>query len=166
MSLHFYPNPIVPAEVIGQMRRIAGVFYEEGATGTAYLLASIVMGLVQATGRASFYADTPFGVCPFCGEYEELLKVDDKNYGVCHEHRVYWYLGRSYLPSQNTPDESLVYPPNLLNTYVQAPTSQAFPKGIGDICPCCGRFHIHAPWCLYLREKQQSLNATLPDIAV
>ncbi len=167
MSLHSYPAPIVPAETIGQMRKIADAFYAEGATGAAYLPASVVMQLVQATGKPGFYADTPFGVCPSCGDYEEVMKIANKNYGVCHEHRVYWYIGRSYLPLDNIPgdtlDEHPIYSPNVLNSYTKVTTLQAFPK---DVCPCCGRYRTHTLWCLYLQEKPQALHVSLTDIAI
>jgi len=147
VSLYTSSNPIVPAETIRQLRRMADAFYQVGAIDAAYLLATMVMRLIQATGKPSFYADTPLGVCPFCGDHEEILKVDDKNYGVCHEHHVYWYLGRNFLHTPNPPDKQLVYHLALLNTYTQASVRQAFPRAI---CPCCGKFRIHASWCLFL----------------
>lgn len=146
MSLYPSSNPIVPAEIIRQLRSMADASYQAGAMDAAYLLATVVMRLIQATSKPSFYADTPFGVCPFCGEYEEILKVDAKTYAVCHEHRIYWYIGRSYLPVPTT-DEQVVYRLNLLRTYTQVSSQQAFPQAV---CPCCGKFRRHAPWCLSL----------------
>lgn len=152
---------IIPAETIQQMRRVAEAFHEEGYTRSAASLATLILNLVQSTGKPSFYADTPNGVCPYCGDHEEILYQNNKSYGVCHEHRLYWYLGRCFLPAHQALAQQPVCPPDLLPTYRQISTAQAFPK---EVCPCCGQFRMHASWCLYVPQQQTSLKPSSTDV--
>ncbi len=166
VSLYCEPNPVVPPARIMQMRSMAEAFYQEGAPNAAFMLAAIILQVVQATGKPDFYANTPYGVCPDCGDYEEILYLDDKTYGVCHEHRVYWYLGRVFLPICMVPIKACFSTPNLLTTYTPVPTVQAFPK---NACACCGKVHTHTAWCLYaqaIERNHPSVHVCLTDIAI
>src|SRR5438067_11706683 len=88
---------MIPFEVVDRLRRLAETLYKKDEINEACSLASAIADVVHATGKSDFYADTPFGVCPFCGAYDELLRIDHKNYAVCHEHHVYWSIGTDHL---------------------------------------------------------------------
>ena len=136
---------MIPFEVIDRMRRLAATLYEKSEINEAYSLAAAIADVVQATGNPAFYAAIPYGVCPFCGDYDELIWVDCKNYAVCHEHHVYWYIGRDDLSLHNDSSEILQQNRNVLHLYVQCSIKEVFPS---DVCPGCGLFIMHAAWCV------------------
>jgi hypothetical protein len=142
---------IVPFDTIDRLRKLAETLYQRSEIKDAYLLASAIADIVHATGKPGLYAATPVGVCPCCGDYDELLKIGRKNYAVCHEHRVYWYIGTNHLLSDDDADEFLRQNRNLLRLYTQVPITEAFPKAV---CLCCGLFIEHAPWCITPLTKQ------------
>lgn len=85
------------------------------------------------------------GVCPLCGNNEGLLRIGYKQYGLCRAHRVYWYIGTDYLACLEQDDESLCQDQEILDTYTQISTADAFPAAV---CACCGLFITHTPWCV------------------
>jgi hypothetical protein len=141
---------MIPFEVIDRLRRLAETLYKKDESNEASSLASAIADVVQATGKPAFYADTPFGVCPFCGNYDEVLPIDRKNHAVCHEHHVYWYIGTDHLAWLNDTSEISIQNRNLLASYTQIAVKEAFPS---DVCPCCGLFIVHAAWCIMPSDK-------------
>lgn len=127
------------------MRKLAETLYTRGEISDAYSLASAIADIVQATGASGFYATAPFGVCPFCGDYEAVIAVVGKQYAVCHEHHIYWYIGADYLALRQATDEILQENRNLLDSYRQIAMTEAFPSAV---CPCCGLSIAHSPWCI------------------
>ena len=88
---------VVPFETIDLLRQLAKKLHRQGDISDALTLAAAVADVVQTSGAPAFYADTFFGGCPSCGDCEEVLAIDGKRYGACHEHRVYWCIGRDFL---------------------------------------------------------------------
>ncbi|CAN5762866.1 hypothetical protein BH10CHL1_BH10CHL1_46660 [soil metagenome] len=127
------------------MRKLAETLYAKNEASEAYTLAAIIADVVEATGKPEFYGATQVGACPFCGDCEELLCSAGKNYAVCHEHRVYWYIGADYLALCHDTDELASQNQALLHSYAQISTKEAFPS---DVCPCCGLFIMHSRWCI------------------
>jgi len=136
---------VIHFETINLLRRLAEKLYQKRETKDAYSLAAAIVDIVRATGIPHFYADTPAGVCPLCGKNEALLQVGDKQYCVCHAHRVYWYIGTDHLSRLEQGDNYSHPNQELLSTYIQIPTVDAFPSAV---CPCCGLFITHASWCV------------------
>jgi len=141
--------PIIPFEAIDLLRRLALKLHGRGEVKDTQVLASVILDLVQATGRPAFYAETFFGNCPCCGDNEEVLNLDHKRYAVCHEHRSYWHLGTNYL--SNNANETADHQRNLLAAYTEVPIREAFPK---EVCPCCGFYIEHASWCVIPGAKR------------
>lgn len=132
-------------ETINLLRRLADKLYQKREIKDAYSLAAAIVDIVRVTGISNFYADTPMGACPLCGNNEGLLRIGHKQYGLCHAHRVYWYLGTDYLAILDQGDESLCQAQEILDTYTQLSTADAFPAAV---CACCGLFITHTPWCV------------------
>jgi hypothetical protein len=153
MSSDINPNrgekAIVPFSSIEWLRQLAQKLHQRGDTGDAQALACAIAGIVLATGAASFYGNTFLGGCPACGDCEEVLRIGQKGYAVCHEHRAYWYIGVDRLLA---PEEEKSARRNqiLLASYTVA-TTAAFSH---DPCPCCGLSVEHAPWCMMPGAKR------------
>lgn len=126
------------------LRSLAQRLYNQGAIADAQTVAAAITEVVQATGDAAFYADTFFGGCPCCGDCEEVLNIGGKRYAVCHEHRLYWYIGACFLPASSDVDKHIPQSHDLFLSYTQISAKQAFPH---DVCPCCGFSIEHALWC-------------------
>jgi hypothetical protein len=135
----------IPFETVESMRRLAHKLYQLGKSDDAYALAGAIADVVQATGAAAFYATATFGACPTCGDCEAVLSIGCKRYGVCHEHRLYWYIGADYLTLNDAIDEHGHNTQMLLGSYRAVPLSDAFAK---KSCPCCGLSVTHQPWCI------------------
>ncbi len=127
------------------MRKLTGTLYEKGEISEAYALAAAIDDVVQATGKSDFYAAMPYGVCPICGDCEELLRVGNKNYAICHKHGLFWYVGVIQRANCDDIGETEHQNRNLLETYTQLAICEVFPT---PVCPCCGQFRVHAPWCI------------------
>ncbi|MFN8493247.1 MAG: hypothetical protein U0350_36960 [Caldilineaceae bacterium] len=127
------------------MRKLAESLFQRGEIKNAYTLASAIADVVQATGKPSLYAATLAGACPFCGDYDEIVLLGRKKYAACHEHRVYWYIGMDQLLAEEEVTALWKKNQNLFRLYTQIAIEAAFPK---DVCPCCGLFLEHAPWCI------------------
>ncbi len=127
------------------MRKLAETLYEKDEISVAYALAAAIADVVQATGKPDFYAAMPYGVCPHCGDYEELLRVGNKRYAICHEHRLFWYIGAIPPVTCDEPGAAECQNPSLLKNYTQISIYSAFPT---PVCPCCGQFRTHTPWCI------------------
>lgn len=127
------------------MRKLAEALHTRGEINDAYALASAIADIVQATGAPGFYASAPFGVCPFCGDHEAVIVVAGKQYAVCHEHHIYWYIGADYLGLRQATNEILQENRQLLTSYTQIATTEAFPS---TVCHCCGLSIAHSPWCI------------------
>jgi len=143
--LNITAKPIIHFETIDLMRKLAENLYQRGEIKNAYTLATAIADVVQATGKPSLYALTPVGVCTFCGDYDEIVSLGRKKYTACHEHRVYWYIGTDHLLAEDDAAEQLKKNQNLFGLYTQIAIEAAFPK---DVCPCCGLFLEHTPWCI------------------
>lgn len=148
MNLVLSYNQIIPFETIGQMRALAQTLYHKNAMEEVYLLASLIFEVVETTNHPQFYADCPFGVCPFCGECEAVVNVDGKTYGLCHEHRICWYLGRQYGIQLAGVEIQQPWIPKIVYAYTEIAIENAFPK---DVCSCCGLFLTHKMWCILYR---------------
>ncbi|MCX6050589.1 MAG: hypothetical protein NT075_36325 [Chloroflexi bacterium] len=85
---------------------MAATLYEKGEIIDAYTLAASIADIVQAIDKPEFYGATEMGVCPFCGDCEELICSAGKKYALCHEHRIYWYIGADYLSVDEETDET------------------------------------------------------------
>jgi hypothetical protein len=137
-------KPVVRYETIELLRQLAKKLHQQGDTVDALTLASVIEDVVQATYTPAFYAATFLGSCPCCGACEEMLAVDHKCYGVCHEHRMYWYLGPDHLSLLNDNPERSGQNRRILAPYREVPTVEAFAK---NVCPCCGLAIKHEAWC-------------------
>ncbi len=64
------------------MRRLAEKLYQKSEIKDAYSLAAAIVDIVRVTGISNFYADTPMGACPLCGNQDTQtpcsLCQDDK----------------------------------------------------------------------------------------
>ena len=149
---------MIPFAAIEQLRKVAKNLHEIGDTSNALALAVAISDVVQATENPDFYAAAPYGVCPHCGDYEELLRVDKKNYAICHEHRVYWYIGAFSPVTQIDISKIVDQLPNLIRGYTQIAINEIFPT---SVCPCCGLFRHHAPWCITPLPDRQGLDSEL-----
>jgi len=136
---------VTPYETIRQMREEADSLYRRNLTHDSYLLAMLIQNIVKHANDNHFYAERPFGVCPFCGECEETVSLSNKSYGVCHEHRIYWYIGRRYISLLT--DGKMQHPliREILHSYSQIAIEEAFPN---DVCLCCGLSRMHTDWCV------------------
>ena len=145
---------MIPFSAIDQLRKLANNLHEKGETHDASTLAVAISDVVEATGKSDFYAATPYGVCPFCGDYEELLRIGEKSYAFCHEHRVFWYIGTILYAVNSdscmTDRQNL----NLLDTYTQIEISEVFPT---QACPCCGLVRKHTSWCILLIAEMEGV---------
>jgi hypothetical protein len=144
-------KPVVPFETIALLRQLAQKLHKQGETCDALILASAIEDVVHATNTPTFYADTFWGSCPCCGDCEEVLVIDRKSYAVCHEHRMYWYIGTDYLSYPNYSDQPLGQSRNVLAAYREVPAEQAFAQ---NACPCCGLSIEHASWCINQGAKR------------
>jgi hypothetical protein len=136
---------VVPFETIELLRRLAEKLHNLGAVSDALTLAAAIADVVQATRTPAFYAETFFGACPSCGDCEEVLAIDNKRYSVCHEHRVYWYIGTDRLALRDDPPERLVQNRSVLAPYREVAPMEAFAQ---NACSCCGLAIEHASWCI------------------
>lgn len=143
-NLAIAAQPIIHFETIDLLRKLAETLYQRGEIKNAYMLASAIADVVHATGKPGLYAVTPCGVCPCCGDYDEIVLIGRKKYATCHEHRVYWYIGTDHLLAEDDV-ELLKQNRDCFLLYSQLTAEEVFPK---DVCPCCGLFLEHAPWCI------------------
>ena len=71
-------------ETINLLRRLAEKLYQKSEIKDAYSLAAAIVDIVRVTGISNFYADTPLGVCPLCGNNEGLLRIGHKPVSYTH----------------------------------------------------------------------------------
>jgi hypothetical protein len=145
---------VVPFETIDLLRQLAKKLHGQGDIRDALTLASAITDVVQVSGVPAFYADIFFGSCPSCGDCEEVLTIDNKRYGACHEHRVYWYLGTDFLDLSSDSNGCIAQNQSILAPYCEVPTAEAFAK---NACPCCGFAIKHASWCIMSGVRRYDL---------
>lgn len=138
-------KPNIHFATVEVLRSLAHKLYRQGAIGDAQTLAIAITEVVQATGDPGFYADTFLGGCPHCGDSEEVLQLGRKRYAVCHEHRVYWYIGAHLWPAGVDAAQNAHPLPGLLASYSEISIAEAFPQ---QACPCCGLSVEHTLWCI------------------
>jgi len=138
-------RPIIPFGTIAILRKLAGKLHKRGEADDAQVLAAAIADVVQATGTTAFYANTPVGGCPNCGDCEEVLTINNRQYAVCHEHRLYWFIGTDHLALNPPCQEDTAQNRELLGSYQAISVQEAFTK---EACPCCGLLREHRAWCI------------------